>query len=649
MTLLNKKTNKDNSNYTGKDIKVLKGLDAVRQRPAMYIGSTDKKGLHHLINEVVDNSIDEAVAGYCDYIKVTITKEGECIVEDNGRGIPVDIVESEGKPALEVVLTTLHSGAKFSNKVYKISGGLHGVGVSVVNALSFYLKAEVHRDGYIYYQEYQKGIPITPVIKKGKTNKTGTIIKFKPDPEIFKVTEFDDEYILERLEELAFLNPFITIEFIDERKNIKRGINYPGGIVDFVKTILKHNNLQEIYEIVYIKGSNQDLIIEASFVHTDSEIELIKSFANNINTVDGGVHVSTFKQAFTKVVNNYLPYFLEKLKEKDINLTGDDIRNSMVYVISVKVPNPQFEGQTKAKLVNNEIKPILESIIYNEIKKVFDTNQEIIEKIINKAIISYKARQAAKRAKQIVLTKTKGELLYTVAGKLADCISKEFEKRELFIVEGDSAGGSAKAGRDRNTQAVLPLKGKIINVEKSNIDKILQNNEIRSIIAALGCGIDYEDKHLDISKLRYSKIIIATDADIDGYHIRTLLLAFFFKYMKQLIYKGHVYLAQPPLYRVITNNESFYVYNDKELNKVIKNLNTNNYKVQRFKGLGEMNPNQLWETVMNPKTRILKKVSLLDAEKAHNIINILMGIEVENRKKIILENANQFSIEELDL
>lgn len=646
MTLVNKKIT---DSYSGKDIKVLKGLEAVRQRPAMYIGSTDKKGLHHLINEVVDNSIDEAVAGYCNYIKVIITKNGECIVEDNGRGIPVDIVESEGKPALEVVLTTLHSGAKFSNKVYKISGGLHGVGVSVVNALSSYLKAEVHRNGYIYYQEYVKGNPINPVTKKGKTNKTGTIITFKPDPEIFKTTEFDDEYILERLEELAFLNPFITIEFIDERKNIKKIINYPGGLIDFVKTILQHNNLNELYEIVYIKSSNQDLILEASFVHTDSEIELIKSFANNINTVDGGVHVSAFRQAFTKAVNNYLPYFLEKLKEKDINLSGDDIRNSMVYVISVKVPNPQFEGQTKAKLVNTEIKSVLENLIYNEIKKVFDTKPEVIEKIINKAIISYKARLAAKRAKQIVLTKTKTELLYTVAGKLADCISKEFEKRELFIVEGDSAGGSAKAGRDRNTQAVLPLKGKIINVEKSNIDKILQNNEIRSIIAALGCGIDYEDKYLDISKLRYSKIIIATDADIDGYHIRTLLLAFFFKYMKQLIYKGHIYLAQPPLFRIMTNNQSFYVYNDKELNKVIKNLKENSYKIQRFKGLGEMNPNQLWETVMNPKTRILKKVSLLDAEKAHNIINILMGIEVENRKKIILENANQFSIEELDL
>ncbi|MGB9638669.1 MAG: DNA gyrase/topoisomerase IV subunit B, partial [bacterium] len=564
-------------------------------------------------------------------------------------GIPVDIVESEGKSALEVVLTTLHSGAKFSNKVYKISGGLHGVGISVVNALSSYLKAEVHRDGYIYYQEYQKGIPITDVIKKGKTNKTGTIITFKPDPEIFKVTEFDDEYILERLEELAFLNPFITIEFIDERKGIKKVINYPGGIVDFVKTLLEHNNLKELYEIIYIKASNQDIIFECSFVHTDSEIELVKSFANNINTVDGGVHVSAFRQAFTKSVNNYLPIFLEKLKEKDLNLSGEDIRNSMVYVISVKVPNPQFEGQTKSKLVNTEIKTILENLVYNELKKVFDTKSDVIEKIINKAIITYKAREAAKRAKQIVLTKNKSELLYTVAGKLADCISKEFEKRELFIVEGDSAGGSAKAGRDRNTQAVLPLKGKIINVEKSNIDKILQNNEIRSIIAALGCGIDYEDKTLDISKLRYSKIIIATDADIDGYHIRTLLLAFFFKYMKQLIYKGHIYLAQPPLYRIITNNESFYVYNDKELSKIIKNFKENSYRIQRFKGLGEMNPNQLWETVMNPKTRILKKVSLSDAEKAHNIINILMGVEVENRKKIILENANQFSIEELDL
>jgi DNA gyrase subunit B len=649
MTLVNKKVNKNTSNYSGKDIKVLKGLDAVRQRPAMYIGSTDKKGLHHLINEVVDNSIDEAVVGYCDYIKVVITKNGECTVEDNGRGIPVDIVESEGKSALEVVLTTLHSGAKFSNKVYKISGGLHGVGVSVVNALSSYLKAEVHRDGYIYYQEYQKGIPITDVIKKGKTNKTGTIITFKPDPEIFKVTEFDDEYILERLEELAFLNPFITIEFIDERKGIKKVINYPGGIVDFVKTLLEHNNLKELYEIIYIKASNQDIIFECSFVHTDSEIELVKSFANNINTVDGGVHVSAFRQAFTKSVNNYLPIFLEKLKEKDLNLSGEDIRNSMVYVISVKVPNPQFEGQTKSKLVNTEIKTILENLVYNELKKVFDTKSDVIEKIINKAIITYKAREAVKRAKQIVLTKNKSELLYTVAGKLADCISKEFEKRELFIVEGDSAGGSAKAGRDRNTQAVLPLKGKIINVEKSNIDKILQNNEIRSIIAALGCGIDYEDKTLDISKLRYSKIIIATDADIDGYHIRTLLLAFFFKYMKQLIYKGHIYLAQPPLYRIITNNESFYVYNDKELSKIIKNFKENSYRIQRFKGLGEMNPNQLWETVMNPKTRILKKVSLSDAEKAHNIINILMGVEVENRKKIILENANQFSIEELDL
>ncbi|MCS7243139.1 MAG: DNA gyrase subunit B [Candidatus Calescibacterium sp.] len=630
--------------YSAKDIKVLKGLEAVRQRPAMYIGSTDKKGLHHLINEVVDNSIDEAVAGYCNLIKVKLLKTNECVVEDNGRGIPVDIVPSEGKSALEVVLTVLHSGAKFSNKVYKISGGLHGVGISVVNALSEYLIAEVHRDGYVWTQKYERGVPVSTVQRKGKTNRTGTIITFKPDSQIFKNINFDHEYVLERLEELAYLNPFITIEFSDESTGVNRVLNYPQGISDFVQNIVSHNSFNKLYDVQYVKNVYGDVVVEIAFVHTDSDVEIYKSFANNINTVDGGTHLTAFRNSFTRLVNNFA---IESIKEKDVSLSGDDIRQSMVYIVSVKVPNPQFEGQTKSRLVSNEVKNAIENTVMNDIKRIFDSNKDIIDIILQKSLIAYKARVAAKRARQLVIAKSKTDILYTVAGKLADCISKDISKREIYIVEGDSAGGSAKNARDRNTQAVLPLKGKIINVEKSNIEKILQNNEIRAIIAALGCGIDYEDKKVDISKLRYSKVVIATDADVDGYHIRTLLLTFFYRFMRSLIYHGNLYLAHSPLYRIITNNKSIYVYTNKELEKETRNLTK--YRVQRFKGLGEMNPEQLWETIMNPKTRILKRVSLDDAEKAEKIINILMGIDVEERKKIILQNAVSISINDLDL
>jgi len=628
------------ASYTGKDIKVLKGLEAVRQRPAMYIGSTDKRGLHHLINEVVDNSIDEAVAGYCNFLKVVLTKNNECIVEDNGRGIPVDIVPSEGKSALEVVLTVLHSGAKFSDKVYKISGGLHGVGLSVVNALSEYLIAQVHRDGYIWEQKYKYGIPQGPVQKKGKTNKTGTIITFKPDIQIFKNIKFDPEYVLERLEELAYLNPFITIEFFDEETSLHKVLHYSGGIADFVENIVNHNSLNKLYNVQYVKNVYGDVIIEIAFTHTDSDVEISKSFANNINTPEGGTHLTSFRNAFTKLINSFV-------NEKEVSLSGEDIRNSMVYVIAVKVSNPQFEGQTKTKLVTPAVKNAVENTVLNDIKRIFDSDNEILKIILDKALLNYRARIAAKKARQLVIAKTKSDILYTVAGKLADCISKDVEKREIYIVEGDSAGGSAKSARDRNIQAVLPLKGKIINVEKANIEKILQNNEIRAIIAALGCGIDYEDKKVDLSKLRYSKIIIATDADVDGYHIRTLLLAFFFKFMKPLIYNGYLYLAHSPLYRIISNGKSIYVYSDKELQREIKNLS--NYRIQRFKGLGEMNPEQLWNTIMNPKTRIIKKVYLDDAEKAERMINVLMGVDVEERKKIIIQNADFTSFEKLDV
>jgi len=627
-------------NYTGKDIKVLKGLEAVRQRPAMYIGSTDKKGLHHLINEVVDNSIDEAVAGYCNYIKVTITKNNECIVEDNGRGIPVDVVPSEGKSALEVVLTVLHSGAKFSDKIYKISGGLHGVGLSVVNALSEYLIAIVHRDGYIWEQRYKYGIPQTSIQKKGKTDKTGTIIIFKPDIQIFKNITFDPDYILERLEELAYLNPFITIEFLDENSGLNKVIHYSGGISDFVENIIEHNSLNKLYNIQYVKNIYGDIVVEIAFTHTDGDVEIAKSFANNINTPEGGSHLTSFRNAFTKLVNSFV-------NEKEVSLSGEDIRNSMVYVVAVKVSNPQFEGQTKTKLVSPHVKGAVENTVLNDIKRIFDSNSEILKIILDRALLNYRARVAAKKARQLVIAKTKTDILYTVAGKLADCITKDVSKREIYIVEGDSAGGSAKSARDRNIQAVLPLRGKIINVEKSNIEKILQNNEIKAIIAALGCGIDYEDKKLDLSKLRYSKIIIATDADVDGYHIRTLLLALFFKFMRSLIYNGHLYLAHSPLYRIITNGKFIYVYNDKELQREIKNLS--NYRIQRFKGLGEMNPDQLWNTIMNPKTRIIKRVYLDDAEKAEKMINVLMGVDVEERRKIIIQNANLASIEKLDV
>ena len=638
------KTKRKGLSYTASDIKVLKGLEGVRARPAMYIGSTDWRGLHHLVNEVVDNSIDEAVAGYCKNIWVTINEDGSCTVEDDGRGIPVDKVPEVNKSGVEVVMTTLHAGAKFHKKTYKVSGGLHGVGVSVVNALSEWLEVEVKRGGWLWYQRYERGVPVTPLKKKKRipADETGTKVTFKPDSQIFKSTDLNPDIIAARLNELAFLNPQVTIHFEDKRSGRKEVFHYERGLLDFLENLRKGREM--LYDPIQLHLERGSAIIDLVMVHVDDEGEQIYSYVNNINTIDGGTHVTGFKAGLTKVVNRYLR---EKVRDKEVtSLSGEDIRGGLIAILSLKIPEPQFEGQTKSKLANPEIRTLMESLIEMELEKIFNQKPEVINAILQRAITSYKARVAAQRAKELVKRKSKVDKLSTIAGKLAECISKNPEERELFIVEGDSAGGSAKLGRDRRIQAVLPLRGKIINVEKASFERIVNNEEIKTIIAALGCGINYDSTKLNLSKLRYNKVIIATDADVDGYHIRTLLLTFFYRYMRELIEEGHIYIAQPPLYKVRVKGKDIYVYTDKELEKLLRKYP--NASVQRFKGLGEMNPEQLWETTMNPKTRKLKKVTLEDAEEAERILEMLMGTDVESRRKFIQENAKNVNEEDLD-
>ena len=622
------------ADYGAEQIQILEGLEAVRMRPGMYIGSTSERGLHHLVYEVVDNSIDEALAGYCDHIDVTIHKDNSITVVDNGRGIPVDMHES-GKPAVEVVLTVLHAGGKFGGDGFKVSGGLHGVGVSGVNALSTSMEVQVKRDGKIYEIAFERGVTTKPLTIVGTTTETGTRVHFVPDPEIFSVTTYSYETLRHRLRELSFLNHGITIGLHDERVEPVRSeqFHFDGGISSFVEHL---NRKKEVLnpEPIYFNGVKDDTVVEIAMQYNDSYQENIYSFVNNINTEEGGTHLAGFKLALTRAAND----FARKqgiLKDKDSNLSGDDVREGLTCVISLKIREPQFEGQTKTKLGNSEVRGIVDSIVTEGLSEYFDENPAITKRIIDKAIMAARAREAARKARE--LTRRKNALeVSSLPGKLADCSVKDPEQAEIYLVEGDSAGGSAKQGRDRRFQAILPLRGKILNVEKARLDKIFANAEIRTMITAFGTGIS-ED--FDLSKRRYGKIIIMTDADVDGAHIRTLLLTFLYRYMKPLIEHGHVYIAQPPLYQIRKGKKHWYTYSDDELSKKLDEVGRDGVTVQRYKGLGEMNPEQLWETTMDPEGRTMLRVEMEDAEEADELFTILMGDKVEPRRQFIEENA----------
>ncbi|WP_194174950.1 DNA topoisomerase (ATP-hydrolyzing) subunit B [Desulfofundulus thermobenzoicus] len=622
-----------NNRYGAEEIQVLEGLEAVRRRPGMYIGSTGPRGLHHLVYEVVDNSIDEAMAGYCDHIEVVIHEDNSVTVTDNGRGIPVDIHPKTGLPAVETVLTMLHAGGKFGGTVYKVSGGLHGVGVSVVNALSQWLEVEVHREGYIYHQRYERGSAVTPLTKIGKTKSTGTRVSFKPDPEIFEELVFSHETLNQRLRELSFLNRGVKIIFRDDRTGQEVTFEHEGGIRDFVRHLNRNKEVLHPKPI-YIFGEKDNIQVEAALQYTDGYVENLFSYVNNIHTVDGGTHEAGFKTALTRAINDYGKKY-NLLKNGTTTLSGEDIREGLTAVLNVKVPEPQFEGQTKTKLGNSDVRGITDSIISEGLATFLEENPPVARKIMDKAITAARAREAARKARE--LTRRKSALETTaLPGKLADCSDRDPSKTELYLVEGDSAGGSAKQGRDRRFQAILPLRGKILNVEKARMDKILGNDEIRALITALGTGIG-ED--FDISKARYHRIFLMSDADVDGAHIRTLLLTFFYRYMRPLIEAGYVYIAQPPLYRVRKGKVDRYAYSDAELEAVLSEIGREGVNIQRYKGLGEMNPEQLWDTTMNPEKRTVLKVDLEDAIEADAIFSMLMGDRVEPRREFIQENA----------
>jgi DNA gyrase subunit B len=624
----------NNHHYGAEQIQVLEGLEPVRKRPGMYIGSTGERGLHQLVYEVVDNSIDEALAGVCDTINVTINEDNSIVVVDNGRGIPIEKNMKTGKSTLETVLTVLHAGGKFDNDAYKVSGGLHGVGVSCVNALSDYLVAEVNWNGKRYRQRFERGIPKSEVEYISDTDATGTTISFLPDSSIFDLVEYNYTTLKHRMRELAFLNKGIKITLEDKRNNIRDEFHYEGGIKEFVQYLnSKKDALHE--DIIYTEGAKDKVIVEISMQYTDSYSENIFSFVNNINTIEGGTHLVGFKTALTRAINDYAKKS-GLLKENDVAITGEDIREGLTAVLSIKIPNPQFEGQTKTKLGNSEVRGIVDSITGEALGTYCEENPKTAKSIVEKSLRSARAREAARKARDLVRRKGALEGM-ALPGKLADCSEKDPKLCEICIVEGNSAGGSAKEGRDRRTQAILPLRGKILNVEKSRIDKILNSEEIKNMITAFGCGIG-ED--FDISKLRYHKIIIMTDADVDGAHIRTLLLTFFYRYMRELITEGHVYAAQPPLYRVKKGKFEQYVYSDAELNKVLEEVGRDNkVEIQRYKGLGEMDPEQLWETTMNPADRILLRVNEDDAIEADETFNILMGDKVAPRREFIEQNA----------
>ena len=624
---------KQPQSYDAKDIQVLGGLSAVRKRPAMYIGSTDVKGLHHLVYEAVDNSIDEALAGFCTDVSVKIHKDGSITVTDNGRGIPVDIHPKIGKSAVEVVMTKLHAGGKFDNNIYKVSGGLHGVGISVTNALSKKLVVQVKRNGNIYEQSYSQGKPTTELKIVGKVDikETGTSVNFTPDGEIFPVMEFSFDLLSSRLRELALLNKGVHIVIEDERDEKKHDFKYEGGIMSFVEYLNKNKN--HLHSTIYFTKQKNNIIFECAMQYNDTYQENVFSFANNINTHEGGTHLIGLKTAMTRAINNYV----ERNKVKGVKLTSDDMREGLTAVISIKLPEPQFEGQTKTKLGNSEIKGLVDSIVYDTLNAFLEENPAVAKIIIYKCINAAQAREAAQRARD--LTRRKGALNHgSLPGKLADCSERDPSKSEMFIVEGDSAGGSAKQGRNREFQAVLPLRGKILNVEKARLNKIFENEQITILLTAIGTGIGEE---FDITKARYHKLLIMTDADVDGSHIRTLLLTFFYRYMQPLVEAGYIYIAQPPLYKVTKGKSSKYAYNDEELNIVLKEFGREEANIQRYKGLGEMNPQQLWETTMDPGVRTILQVTLQDLVEADKVFTLLMGDEVEPRRKFIEAHAKE--------
>jgi DNA gyrase subunit B len=627
-------TDTKNGNYDTDSIQVLEGLKAVKQNPAMYIGSTDERGLHHLVYEVVDNSIDEALAGYCKKIKVSLNKDESITVIDDGRGIPTSIHKKYNKSGVELVMTTLHAGGKFDSQAYKVSGGLHGVGVSVVNALSEWLEAKVRRDGKEYYQKYDHGSAVEPLKEIGTAEKSGTTVTFLPDPEIFETTEIKYETIATRLKELAFLNAGLEIEITDERVNKTESFKYDGGIAEFVQHI-NRNKTPLHPDPIYLKAEKENVEVEISIQYTDGYTENIFTFANNINTHEGGTHLSGFKGALTRVLNDYgrKNNLFEGI---DFSLSGEDCREGITTVISCKVRRPQFEGQTKTKLGNSEVRGIVESLTNEKLSEFFEETPTVAKTIIDKAVNASRAREAARKARE--LTRRKGLLESTaLPGKLADCSCRDPSKAELYIVEGDSAGGSAKQGRDREFQAILPLRGKILNVEKARMDKILKNNEILTLITAIGTGIGEE---FNIENARYHKIILMTDADVDGEHIRTLLLTFFFRYMRPLIEEGYLYIAQPPLYKISKGRQILYAYSERERMNITNEIGTG-FSIQRYKGLGEMNPNQLWETTMDPENRMTVKVTVDDAVDADELFTILMGEKVEPRREFIETHAKE--------
>ncbi len=622
----------DIRDYSIDKIQVLEGLQAVRKRPSMYIGSTDERGLHHLVYEVVDNSIDEAMAGFCNNIEIIIDENNIVTVIDDGRGIPIEVHPKYGISGVELVMTKLHAGGKFDRNTYKVSGGLHGVGVSVVNALSEWLEVEIHRNGRIYFQRFHRGEKTSDLQARGETNKTGTVVRFKPDQDVFGLTKLHFETLYKRVRELAYLNRGLSISIQDIASNRKDEFKFEGGIVEYVEYINHGKNVLH-EKPIYIETERDNIILQAAIQYNDSYHENTFTFANNIHTHEGGTHLSGFKSALTRTLNDYARSH-NFLKDNSENLQGEDVREGLTSILSIKLPDPQFEGQTKTKLGNSDIKGIVESIINEKLKEYLEEHPKVADSIILKAIQASQAREAARKARELTRRKSFLESS-TLPGKLADCSERDPAKSELYIVEGDSAGGSAKQGRDRATQAILPLRGKILNVEKARLDKILNNQEIQTLITAIGTSLGDD---FDITRARYHKLIIMTDADVDGSHIRTLLLTFLFRYMRPLIDFGYIYIAQPPLYKLTKGKVEHYVYSDKEKNDKLKELGEK-VQIQRYKGLGEMNPEQLWETTMNPKNRFLIKVTIEDAIEANELFSILMGDNVEPRREFIEKHA----------
>jgi len=633
----------NNMNYDASSIQVLEGLEAVRRRPGMYVGGTDIKALHHLVYEVVDNAVDEALAGVCTRIDITIHPDSSVSVQDNGRGIPVGMHPQMKKSALEVVMTTLHAGGKFGGGGYKVSGGLHGVGVSAVNALSEWCEVEVHLDGQIHFQRYERGYPKAPVkvIGKTKPNDTGTKVTFKFDPQIFKEDNIDYRFdtLVQRFREMAFVTRGVTIEFVDERNDREMTFYFEGGITSFVRYL--NRNRENLHPVVHVEKDIESIGIEAAIQYTDAYTESVYSFANTINTIDGGTHLTGLRSSLTRVINDYARKN-GLLKDADPNFSGDDTREGLTAIVSVKHPDPQFESQTKVKLMNPEVQTYVTQVVGEAFSTFLEENPQAAKAIIAKCLTSARARDAARKARDLVIRKSALESL-TLPGKLADCSDRDSSKTELYIVEGDSAGGSAKQGRDRHFQAILPLRGKIMNTERARLDKILSSNEIKALISALGTGIG---DNLDIDGLRYGRVIIMTDADVDGSHIRTLLLTFFFRYMPKLIEDGHLYIAQPPLYRISYKNQVKYAYTDKEKDKIVKEVGEK-ASLQRYKGLGEMNPTQLWETTMNPENRTLLLVTVEDAAESDRTFDMLMGDAVDPRRKFIQTHAK--AVRNLDI